>query len=134
MEDATTWLYEFQRATHHRGSPCLSNPKQCPWWVKPEDGKLKLNVDAACFLDGRGTGFVGVVRNEHGKVQGAFNSLARFKELFSNFASACYDLFVAEFSQSGKASGSRKRLSLMFIRLKVIVPSLSQPSIKTRPR
>ena len=75
LERAGFWLHQYKSA-QKISSRCEGQslePQPPDKWQKPSPGTLKLNVDAAVI---RGSGFIGaggIVRNDEGKVLGAFS-------------------------------------------------------------
>lgn len=46
-------------------------------WIKPNEGRLKINVDAACFTNSNNFSFAFLVPDSHGTMIEAFSSCRR---------------------------------------------------------
>ncbi|PON40090.1 hypothetical protein TorRG33x02_341190, partial [Trema orientale] len=68
LEDARGYLYEFRRALNLEVNSETQTRSHPVNWERPAAGKLKLNVDVACFknLDFMGVG--GIIQDHPGAV------------------------------------------------------------------
>ena len=86
-ENACVGTYEFQQVkkklmigdAHRKNSPTR--------WSVPLPGRLKLNVDAAIFANGSGTGIGAIIRDERGITVGAISK--RLPNPYSPLVAEC---------------------------------------------
>ncbi|PON48917.1 Ribonuclease H-like domain containing protein [Trema orientale] len=83
ISDAGSFQNKFQQAKYKIGHPIRSSKMSVIRWELPHPGRLKLNVDVACFFDQGFIGIGAIIRDATGivcaamskRINGLFESL-----------------------------------------------------------